>query len=212
MTALTEHIRAKTAQRENDPEYRANRAAIARQRHAGAGARSTLAEAVDGELNATAREDAAEAGDRGARRAAPAARVRRLQRRAGSSRRASAGRKAPPRRAAPLMPRAKARRECVAHRLDCALAAGSFHRSPRCSRVQKGGRQPGIGVEFRAIFAGVSPAELAARDAEHAAWLAAMTLAQRCAYRDGIPTSEAQLAAIRVESQRVKAELRQVDV
>lgn len=108
------------------------------------------------------------------------------------------------------MPRAKTRRECVAHRLDCALAGGSSYSSGRCSPVPKGGREPGVTVEFRAIFAHCSPAELAARDAEHAAMLAAMTPEQRCAYRDGIPTPEQQLAAIHVQSQRIAAELRSI--
>jgi len=106
------------------------------------------------------------------------------------------------------MPRAKAQRECVAHRLDCKLSGGSSYSSGRCSPVPKGGREPSI--DLSGIFT-VTPAEQARRDAERAA-LAAMTPAQRCAYRDGIPTPAEQLAAIRVQSRRILAELREIGV
>lgn len=108
------------------------------------------------------------------------------------------------------MPRAKTRRECLAHRWDCKRGGGSDYVSARCAPVPKGDRGVVASVEFRAVFAHCTPAKLAARDAEHAAYLATMTPEQRCAYRDGIPTPEEQLAAIRVTSQRIRAELSEI--
>lgn len=60
-TALTDHIDAMVAKRADDPDHRRNRREIAEQRHAGVGAKSTLADSIDREMTATAREDADEA-------------------------------------------------------------------------------------------------------------------------------------------------------
>lgn len=94
------------------------------------------------------------------------------------------------------------------HGTDCAVSGGSSYRSAYCARA-KGEPPTAFPVEARAILARCSPVELAARDAVHAATLAAMTPAERCARADSADARVAQqIATFRAERRMINAELR----